>query len=114
VLYKDRAPGLGRSLASADVTGDGVSDLIVGATGANVNGDGTGAVFVFEGGAALSGPRPSWLTVAADGAERGAFGQDVCVSPAVGATKSALAIGAPASYRTGTANGTAFLTPLDF
>jgi hypothetical protein len=115
VLYSARAPGLGRALAgNIDVNGDGTPDLIVGAPGANINGDGTGAVFVFAGGPSLHGQVESLLTIVGDGSERGNFGQDLSASPAVGALPSTLGIGAPASYRTGTSNGTAFTLPLGF
>ncbi len=115
VLYHERAPQLGRALwGNVDLTGDGVVDLVVGAPGANVNGDGTGAVFVFAGGMGLSGPRESALTLVGDERERGLFGQDLSVFPGAGALPKTLGIGAPISYRTGTANGTAFIVPLDF
>jgi hypothetical protein len=52
--------------------------------------------------------------IVGDASERGAFGQDLSVTPARGTTPAALGIGAPRSYRTGTANGTAFVLPLDF
>jgi hypothetical protein len=82
---------------------------VVSAPGASVNGDGTGAVFVLAGGPGFSGPRPPWLTVVGDGAERGSVGQDLSISKGVGAVKPALVVGAPTSYRTGTSNGTAWL-----
>ncbi|MBK7859177.1 MAG: FG-GAP repeat protein [Archangiaceae bacterium] len=115
VLYQERAPQLGRSLyGNVDLTGDGVVDLVVSAPGANVNGDGSGAVFVFAGGAALSGPRESALTVVGDPHERGLFGQELSVFPGGGAQKPVIGLGAPVSYRSGTSNGAAFITTLDF
>ena len=87
---------------------------MVSAPTASVNGDGTGAVFVFEGGAQLNGARPAAITIVGDGKERASVGQDLCLSPAAGAVKAALGIGAPVSYRTGTSNGTSWLLPFDF
>ncbi|MEW5741261.1 MAG: VCBS repeat-containing protein [Myxococcota bacterium] len=115
IVYFERAPGFGRMLwGSVDVTGDGREDLVVSATDANVNGDGTGAVFVFAGGSLAAGPNVPAMTVVADSRERAAFGADLWLSPAGGGQPAALAIGAPLSYRSGTANGTAFVLPLDF
>lgn len=117
LVYKERANQLGRSLAgNVDLTGDGVVDLVVSSPGASVNGDGIGAVFVFAGGASLAagGPQDSALTVVGDQRERGLFAQDVSLYPGAGALKPALGVGAPTSYRTGTANGAAFVTSLDF
>lgn len=115
LVYKERAPGFGRMLAgNVDLTGDGKPDLVVSAPTASVNGDGTGAVFVFEGGAAMHDARPAAITFVGDGKERGAVGQDLCISAGAGAVKPAVAIGAPLSYRTGTSNGTTWLTPLDY
>jgi hypothetical protein len=54
------------------------------------------------------------LTVVADPRERSSFGADLWLSPPQGSLPATLAIGAPLSYRSGTANGTAFLLPLDF
>ncbi len=54
------------------------------------------------------------LLIAADDRERAAFGQDLSLSAAGGGAPAAIGIGAPLSYRTGTANGTAFVLPLDF
>ncbi len=115
LVYKERAPLFGRSLAgNVDLTGDGKVDLVVSAPAANVNGDGTGAIFVFEGGPQLGGPRPAAITIVGDKNERASVGQDLCLSPPSAGVKAALAIGAPTSYRTGTANGTAWLLPFDF
>jgi hypothetical protein len=114
LVYRDRAPGFGRALAgNVDLDGDGVVDLVVSAPGASWNGDGTGAVFAFRGAAAFGGRMDAWLTVASDPGERASLGQDISVIPATSKTPASLAIGAPLSYRTGTANGTAWLLTLD-
>lgn len=113
LVYETRALGLGASLAgNVDLSGDGIPDLVASAPQASVNGDATGAVFIFKGGAQLSGARPAWWTIAADGNERASFGVDLGLSRAVGATPPQLVIGAPLSYRSGTANGTVFVLPL--
>jgi hypothetical protein len=110
-----RALGFGRALAGGvDVDGDGREDLVVSAPGANVNGDGTGAVYVFKGGTVAPGANVPVLLIAADARERASFGQDLSLSGAKGSVPAALGIGAPLSYRQGTANGTAFVLPLDF
>jgi hypothetical protein len=115
VLPPANALGFGRMVwGNVDVTGDGVPDLVVSSTGANVNGDGTGAVFVFAGGTVKSGPNVPAMLVVGDAQERGAFGQDLGVSKASGTVPAAIGIGAPLSYRSGTANGTAFVLPTDF
>jgi hypothetical protein len=115
VLPPATALGFGRMVwGNADVTGDGVPDLVVSSTGANVNGDGTGAVFVFAGGTVKAGPNVPALLVVGDAQERGAFGQDLGVSKSSGSVPAAIGIGAPLSYRSGTANGTAFVLPTDF
>ncbi len=115
VVYKERAPLFGRAVAgNVDLTGDGVVDLLVGAPRANLNGEGTGAVFVFAGGAQLSGARESAMTFFGDHHERGNFGQELSLSSSPGPLKALLGIGAPLSYRTGTANGAAFITSFDF
>lgn len=115
LVPQTRALGFGRVLVGdVDVDGDGRRDLIVSAPGANVNGDGTGAVFVFKGGAINSGPNRPALIIVADHRERGAFGQDLSLSRPAMPVPAALGIGAPLSYRSGTANGTGFVLPLDF
>lgn len=113
LAYRDRSPGFGRALGgNADLDRDGIVDLVVSAPGASINGDGTGAVFVFRGGARMSGKLDPWLTIVGDGAERASVGQDLSVLGATGSTPPALLVGAPLSYRSGTANGTAWLLAL--
>ncbi len=113
-VYVERAPGYGRMLISGDVTGDGKRDLVVASPGANVNGDGTGAVFVFGAGTMTPGPNTPVMTIVSDQRERAAFGLDLAVSQKSGTVPGAIGIGAPFSYRRGTANGTAYTLPLDF
>lgn len=115
VVPQQRALGFGRMVwGDVDVDGDGLRDLVVSAPGANVNGDGTGAVFVFKGGRVVSGPNRPSMVIVADDRERGAFGQDLSVTRSTANTPAAIGIGAPLSYRSGTANGSAFVLPLDF
>lgn len=115
LVYLERAPGFGRQLwGGVNLVGDATPDLVVSAPGANVNGDGTGAVFVFEGGQVVSGRNEPAVTVLPDHRERASFGVDLAATAATSNGPHALVIGAPLSYRTGTANGTAFILPLDF
>lgn len=115
LAYLERAPGFGRQLwGNVDLTGDGRPDLVVSSTGASLNGDGAGAVFVFAGGQVVSGRNESVVTVFPDHRERASFGVDLAASPAVSGAPAMLVIGAPTSYRSGTANGTAFVLPMDF
>jgi FG-GAP repeat len=115
LVTPDKSLGYGRSLSGGfDVTGDGVADLAVTSPGANLNGDGTGAVYIYSGKTLRPGLNFPWLTVASDFTERASFGQDVSLVKAKSQTPAGLVIGAPLSYRTGTANGTAYVLPLNF
>jgi hypothetical protein len=110
LVYRERAPGFGRSLAgNVDLDADGQVDLVVAAPGASLSGDGAGAVFVFRGGSSFTMRGEPWLTLFGDGRERAAVGQDLSVLGATPQTPATIAVGAPLSYRTGTANGTAWL-----
>lgn len=118
LTYRERAVGLGRSLAGdVDLDGDGAVDLAVAAPGVSLNGDGAGAVFVFRGGAALaaqlagqtSAALEPHLTVVGDGRERASVGQSLSVVARTASSPAVLGIGAPLSYRSGTANGTSWL-----
>ncbi|MEY4507902.1 MAG: hypothetical protein RLZZ450_24 [Pseudomonadota bacterium] len=118
LTYRERAVELGRGLAgNVDLDGDGAVDLVVAAPGASLNGDGAGAVFVFRGGAPLvaqlagqtSAALASHITVLGDGAERASVGQSVSTVARTASSPAVLGIGAPLSYRTGTANGTSWL-----
>lgn len=115
LVHRTRAVNFGRSLAGGvDVTGDGVPDLVVGATGASVASDGGGAVFVYAGSKTSTGPLTPYLTAVGDVSERASFGQSLSLAPGASGTPPMLLIGAPTSYRTGTQNGTAFTLPLGF
>jgi hypothetical protein len=119
LVTRDRPGGFGQSLAGGvDVTGDGRPDLIVGAPGASVASEGSGAVFVYAGGVAAGTDRPhalaAALTILGDARERGQLGADIAVTGATDGAGAVLVVGAPASYRTGTRNGTAFALPLRF
>jgi hypothetical protein len=119
LVTRDRPGAFGQSLAGGvDVTGDGRPDLIVGAPGASVASEGSGAVFVYAGGVAAGTDRPhalaAALTILGDARERGQLGADIAVTGATDGAGAVLVVGAPASYRTGTRNGTAFALPLRF
>ncbi|AGC42403.1 FG-GAP repeat-containing protein [Myxococcus stipitatus DSM 14675] len=115
VVHQTRAVFFGSSLAgNLDLSGDGVEDLVVGAYGASVASDGGGAVFIYAGTPNMGGALSPFLTVAGDVSERSQVGMEVAVTPGKGGTPPTLVIGAPASYRTGTRNGTAYVLPLRF
>jgi hypothetical protein len=115
VVHRSRAVNFGRALEGGrDLTGDSIPDLVVSAPGASEASDGGGAVFIYAGGAQSKGKLTPWLTITGDVAERANFGQDMSLSPGGAGSPPTLVIGAPASYRTGTSNGTAFALPLGF
>lgn len=117
LVYLERAPGFGRQLwGGVNVVGDPKPDLIVSAPTASANGDGTGAVFVFAASTVVRGRNESSLTIFPDQRERASFGQDLGATSSSGmfTTPAAIIVGAPLSYRSGTANGTAFLLPVDY
>ncbi|MBM7119074.1 FG-GAP-like repeat-containing protein [Archangium primigenium] len=121
LVSQSRAVGFGAVIrGGADLTGDGVDDLVVSAPNASIASDGGGAVFVFAGGPRTTGALSPWLTLTGDVTERANFGQSVNFVAAKKDAKGAilqppaLVVGAPLSYRTGTRNGAAFLVPLGF
>ncbi len=111
LVYVDRAPAFGRMLwGGVNLIGDATPDLVVSAPGANVNGDGIGAVFVFAGGELREGPNGAAMTIVGDERERASFGADLAVCRAGPGSAASIVVGAPLSFRHGTANGTAFVT----
>ncbi|MCE9672321.1 VCBS repeat-containing protein [Myxococcus stipitatus] len=115
LVHRTRAVNFGTSLwGGADLTGDGIADLVVSAPGASEASDGGGAVFLYAGGASQQGALTPYLTAVGDVAERSQMGQDLHLSPGKGGTPPTLVIGAPRSFRTGTQNGTAYSLPLRF
>jgi hypothetical protein len=114
LVTTQRAVGFGRSLAgNVDLDGDGLPELVVSAPGASINGDGAGAVFTFRGGAKFdadgSAVLEPFVTLVGDGRERANVGAALSILGATPRTPAAIGIGAPLSYRSGTANGTAWL-----
>jgi hypothetical protein len=114
LVTTQRAVGFGRSLAgNVDLDRDGVPELVVAAPGASINGDGAGAVFAFRGGAkfdaANSAVLEPFVTLVGAGSERASVGQALSIIAATASTPAAIGIGAPLSYRSGSANGTAWL-----
>jgi hypothetical protein len=115
LVHQSRAVNFGRALEGGrDLSGDGVPDLVVSATGASEASDGGGAVYIYAGGAQSKGKLTPWLLITGDASERSNFGQDLSLSAGGAGSPPTLIIGAPTSYRTGTSNGTAFALPLGF
>ncbi|MGA9520795.1 MAG: FG-GAP-like repeat-containing protein, partial [Myxococcaceae bacterium] len=113
LLHRETATGFGASLASGiDLTGDGMTELVVGATEANVGKPSSGGVFVFSGVGQSPGRMEPFLPVAGEMLEKSLFGARVSWAPANGGSAPFLLIGAPNSFRTGTQNGTAWYLPL--
>lgn len=84
----------GWSLATGDVTGDGVRDLVVGAQ--DLDNDGTGAAYVFRGGASFSGMSAASAPFKFTGEVAGdAFGWAVTTADVVAGGAVALVVGAP-------------------
>ncbi len=109
LLYRELATGFGTSLASGiDLTGDGISELVVGATEANVGKPSSGGVFVFSGVGQSPGRMEPFLSASGELLEKSLFGARVSCAPAKGDAPPFLLIGAPNSFRTGTQNGTAW------
>jgi hypothetical protein len=115
VLQGPEVPSFGRSLAGGvDLNGDGLPDLLVGATLSSFAGDGTGAVYAVSGAKGLAGGVAPFLVLTGDANERSAFGSVLSLVTGGSAGSPFLVIGAPSSYRTGTQNGTAYSVPLGF
>ena len=115
LVHRTRAVNFGRALVGGrDLTGDTIPDLLISAPGASEASDGGGAVFLYAGGAQATGRLTPWLTVVGDVTERSNIGQDLSLTQGGSSSPPTLVIGAPASYRTGTQNGTAFSLPLAF
>lgn len=80
----------GQALLLADVTGDGVLDLVVGAKNASVNGVGnTGAIYLYAGGPALTGTLAATRVLSVPGAVSSDFlgysdGQGILIGDATG------------------------------
>ncbi len=115
LVHRTRAVNFGQSLEGGkDLTGDGKPDLVVSAPGASEASDGGGAVYLYAGGTQATGRLTPWLMVVGDATERSNLGQDLALSPGGAGSPPTLIIGAPASYRSGTQNGTAYALPLGF
>ncbi|MFO0610073.1 MAG: FG-GAP-like repeat-containing protein [Polyangiales bacterium] len=106
------AQRFGASLAAADVNGDGVGDLVVGAADDSTWGDFAGAVMVWR---ASSDPMAfagdPWLVAVGDTAEPSLFGASVAVSRDAGGAW--VAVGAPFSNHRGAETGAAYRWRID-
>lgn len=98
----------GEALLAAEITGDGVPDLVVGAPRDPLAGPLAGAAYVIEGGGAFTSSSfvVPWLVLAGDDDDAGSFGS-VLAERSVGGAR-VLALGAPTSERSAPASGAAF------
>ncbi len=122
LVLRDRPAGFGQAMAgNVDFTGDGKPDLVISAPGASVGSEGSGAVYVFAGGtlgplpdgSSVLVPEPAVL-ILGDTHERGQPGADLSLTAGGPGVPPFIVIGVPASYRTGTQNGSAFALPWRF
>jgi hypothetical protein len=102
VTIKSASKGFGRALAVADVSGDGVGDIAIGAPNAVIAGDrDTGSLYVVQGGAGLTTvsvdvPSPELLAHIDGAALFNRFGASIAaVDDGENGQAAALAIGAP-------------------
>ncbi len=99
----DNDPRFGTALAGADLDGDGVGDVIVGAPESSYGAAGAGVVLAWRGGALGVDP---WLMAVGDLREPTRFGQSLdAMSSAAGAW---LVVGAPGANTQGPVTGAAF------
>ncbi|MFO0609848.1 MAG: VCBS repeat-containing protein [Polyangiales bacterium] len=99
----DNDPRFGAALAGADLDGDGVREVIVGAPESSFGAAGAGAVLAWRGGALTGDP---WLAAVGDVRAPTRFGQSLDAASAAGAAW--LVVGAPNADTRGPATGAAF------
>ncbi len=107
----DALAGLGSSIiGSADVTGDGVVDLVVGAPNASFAAAGAGVALVFAGGAESTGMQRPWMLVTGDdGPAPAGLGGATALLPAASGRPAFMAVGSPSSARSGAGIGAGYL-----
>lgn len=101
----------GTSVAVADVSADGVGDIVVGAPRSDRGGDDAGAVYVLYGGRHLGGQRPLATAdvVLAGAAPRSFAGASVDGADLVGGREADLVVGAPGAGDPGRRQGAVYL-----